>query len=356
MTTERLPFIDWMKCLGMALIVLGHVGAPWVVRFTPPFYPKQLGVALFLFATGYSLARERRPWPEVVSGRLFEVYLYGISFALLMSAIDWVRILNLAESNYLPFLLGINVVLLNDFPANPTTWYIGTYIHVLLLWALGLRFLRPRAWMLIPVTVAEVIIRGCLMGWVGPFPAYMLVTNWATVLLLGLVCGHRGPEAPTRATEVVLPLSLLGLLLLAWPSIAWSSLNPRLTFPFMTFRTGSALGDLGATSAAVTLLYGSYTWSIYRIARLLPAWAPVRFFARNTLFIFIAHMPVCFALQRNLSGRIGRDWTGAINFLACFVGMAVISEAIRRILRPDLLRERVLARGWLHAWHQPQAG
>ena len=77
--------------------------------------------------------RERRPWSEVLPRRLFEVYLYGISFALLMSAIDWVRISNLDESNYLPFLFGINIAL-NAFPANPTTWYIGTYIHLLVIW------------------------------------------------------------------------------------------------------------------------------------------------------------------------------------------------------------------------------
>ena len=51
---------------------------------TPPFNPKQLGVAFFLFVTGYSLAREQRPWSEVLPRRLFEVYLYGISFALLI--------------------------------------------------------------------------------------------------------------------------------------------------------------------------------------------------------------------------------------------------------------------------------
>lgn len=218
MTAERLPFIDWMKCLGMALIVFGHVGGAWVNPLTPPVLPKQFGVAFFLFTTGYSLALERRPWPEVLPRRLFEVYLYGISFALLMSAIDWVRISNLDESNYLPFLFGINIAL-NDFPANPTTWYIGTYIQLLVLWALALRFLRPRPWMLIPVALAEILIRSFLMERVGLFTAYMLLTNWATVFLLGLIHGHRAPEAAPRATDLVLALVLVGLLVVAWPRI-----------------------------------------------------------------------------------------------------------------------------------------
>jgi peptidoglycan/LPS O-acetylase OafA/YrhL len=355
MTAERLPFIDWMKCLGMALIVLGHVGASWVHALTPPFNPKQLGVAFFLFATGYSLARERRPWSEVLPRRLFEVYLYGISFALLMSAIDWVRISNLDESNYLPFLFGINIAL-NDFPANPTTWYIGTYIHVLVIWALVLRSLRPRPWMLIPVVLAEILIRGYLMEAVGLFAAYMLVTNWATVFLLGLICGHRAPEEPPRATHLVLPLVVVGLLVAAWPRIARPLLDPVPSFPFRRFTTGSILVDLGVTSAAVTLLYTAYTWSIYRITSRLRDWAPVRFFARNTLFIFIAHMPVYFALQPPLASRVGRNPAVVILFLVCFVGLALVSEAIHRVLRPSILRDRVLASGWLRGLQHAQAG
>jgi peptidoglycan/LPS O-acetylase OafA/YrhL len=355
MTTERLPFIDWMKCLGMVLIVLGHVGSAWVDSLTPPFNPKQLGVAFFLFTTAYSLARERRPWPQVLSRRLFEVYLYGISFALLMSAIDWVRISNLDESNYLPFLFGINVAF-DNFPANPTTWYIGTYIHVLVVWALALRTLRLRPWMLMPVALAEIVIRGLLMERVGLFAAYMLVTNWATVFLLGLISGRRAPEAPPRAADLVLPLVVVGLLVVAWPRIAWPLLGPRDSFPFMRFTTGSILADLGVTSAAVTLLYTAYTWSIYRITRRLREWAPVHFFARNTLFVFIAHMPVYYALQPWLAGRIGKDPARVILFLVCFVGLAWLSEALHRVLRPTVLRDRMLSPGWLRALRHAQAG
>jgi hypothetical protein len=354
MNTERLPFIDWMKCLGMALIVLGHVGAGWIIHLTPPFNPKQLGVAFFLFATGYSLARERRPSSVVLPRRLFEVYLYGMSFALIMSAIEYVRSSNTVESNYLPFLFGINVVL-GDFPANPTTWYIGTYIHVLVIWALGLRSLRPRPWMLIPVALAEILIRGYLMERVGLFTAYMLVTNWATVFLLGLIYGHRAPDAPPRATDLVLSMSVVVLLVVGWPRIAWMLLGPRQTFPFMRFTTGSALGDLGVTSAAVTVLYTAYTWAIYRITRRLPDWAPVRFFARNTLFIFIAHMPIYFALQPRLASRIGKSPSIVVLFLLCFVGLALVSEGIHRLWRPTALRDRVLASAWLRALHHAHA-
>jgi hypothetical protein len=210
--------------------------------------------------------------------------------------------------------------------------------------------------MLIPVALAEIVIRGFLMERVGLFPAYMLVTNWATVFLLGLVYGHRAPEAPPRATDLVLPLSLVVLLIVGWPRFAWPLLGPRDSFPFMRFTTGSAVVDLGLTSAAVTLLYTAYTWAIYRITRRLPDWAPVRFFARNTLLIFIAHMPIYFALQPRLASRIGKSPAIIILFLLCFVGLALVSEAIQRLLRPTALRDRILASGWLRAVYHAQAG
>jgi peptidoglycan/LPS O-acetylase OafA/YrhL len=353
---ERLPFIDWMKSLGMALIVFGHMGGRWVVPRTPPFYPKQLGVAFFLFVTGFSLACERRPWQQVLPRRLFEVYLYGICFALLMSAVDWVRISNLDESNYLPFVFGINVGL-DYFPANPTTWYIGTYIHVLLLWALVLRFLRPRPWMLIPVALVEILARGFLMHKVGLFTAYMLVTNWATVFLLGLIQGHRGPGAPPRAAGLILSIVLVGLLGTAWPRIALPLLDPVHSFPFAKFTTGSLLIDLGMTSGAVTLLYAAYTWSVYRIARWLPDWAVVRFFARNTLFVFIAHMPIYYALQPLLVRWIGQNLTCVVILLIlCYLGLALVSEAINRVLRLDVLRDRALGSECLKVLRLAQGG
>ena len=122
-------FIDWMKSLGMFLIVYGHVAGDSIAQLTPPIYAKQLGVAFFIFVIGWGLARESRQRFQIVYNRLFPVFFLGLGFAIVISAIVFVMQRDLNESNYLPFFLGINV-LLDHFPANPTTWYIGTYIHV----------------------------------------------------------------------------------------------------------------------------------------------------------------------------------------------------------------------------------
>jgi hypothetical protein len=343
MSKARVPFIDWMKCLGMALIVAGHVAAPWVEAWTPPFNPKQLGVAFFLFAVGFSLARETRPGPRVLFNRLFEVYLFGIACALVMSAVAYARAARPSLSNYLPFLLGANVVF-DAFPANPTTWYIGTYLHVLLLWALALRNWRIRPWMFLLAVPTEVLVRAAFAQTLGLYVAYMALPNWATVFLLGVYYGQRPDDAPrTNLAPYLLGLGLpvlgLGLMAVLWP-LACASWPTEPSFPFRRFRIGDPLVNMGVTSAAVTFLYVGYTWLVYLVTRRLRAAALVSFFARNTLIVFIAHMPVYYAMAPVVKGV--PYWARVlIWFTACFPVLAAFSEVIRRGVRPDLLRERL---------------
>ena len=133
---QRIVFIDWMKALGMLLIVYGHSRAGTNYLQIPPFYEKQLGVVCFVFIAGFSLAREKRSAAEAVFCRLFPVYVWGLIVAIACSVFVGLRFGDVNESNYLPFIFGANI-LTNDFPANSTTWYIGTYIHVILFWGVS---------------------------------------------------------------------------------------------------------------------------------------------------------------------------------------------------------------------------
>ena len=74
---QYLAFIDWMKCTGMFLIVMGHVAGRPTNYLLPPVYPKQLGVAFFIFVMGYSLARETKAVRRVIFDRLLRIYLFG---------------------------------------------------------------------------------------------------------------------------------------------------------------------------------------------------------------------------------------------------------------------------------------
>lgn len=355
MTSAYFPFIDWMKCLGIALIVYGHVSAT-ADHLIPPIYPKQLGVAFFLFVTGFSLARETRRRTEVLFRRLFEILLYGTVVAMLVSVVNFARIGDLNESNYLPLLLGVNVVL-NSFPANPTTWFIGTYIHILLLWAFLLRGLRVRPWMLAVAAVAEVSIRAMVVESGFRMVAYMIVPNWATVFLMGLHYGQQHDEESSRGGPAAY-LTGFVLLIVAW----WSISNPFVSersFPFMRLTVGHPIADVGVMSVAVTAVYASYTWLTFQVTRRLRASAPVRFFARNTMVIFIAHMPIYYALR----GPLAR-WTDSyglqvgVQMTVNFLLLAVASELLDRALHPRLLREQ--AWRWLsgpaHAGAGPSRG
>jgi len=341
MGRRSFDFIDWMKTIGMALIVVGHVAGALVNTLTPPIYPKQLGVAFFLFAMGFSLARDSRPRWNVVGSRLFEVYLFGLAAAVVLTAIGYVTSGALNASNYLPFLGGANVVF-NNFPVNPTTWYIGTYLHFLLLWAFVFRDRAITPAILAGSIAFEIVARAVLVGTLGPFVGYMMVPNWISVFLAGMWYG-RQPDGD-RPVGVPRPLIAMTILAAAWALIVPSFVAER-SIPFMRIGHGPAPFTLLVTSACVSFLYLSYTWLVFRITSSVKAPAVVRLVARNTVIIFIAHMPLFYFLD----ARLG-DWTSSrplqvvIRLTVCFVALAFVSEGIGRIVQPKALRDRIFAR------------
>jgi hypothetical protein len=329
-----------MKAVGLGLIVFDHV-AHWMLPWaTPPFHPKQLGVAMFVFVTGYTLAGEkensvRRGLPVVI-GRWFEVWAYGLLFALLMTAIGLAMSGRGDPSNYLPLAGGLNI-LFDNFPANPTTWYIGTYLHLLVVWAVLLRGRLVGVGLIAGGLVLEIVARAFLAEAAGLYIAYQSLFNWLTVLLLGLYAGGRDVLPSSR----LLPIAVL--IVAVWPlamtSVAWSD-----SFPFM--RSLDLAGPAGVLlmSAAVTAGYGLHTLAGFNLLGLLPAGPVVRFCARNTLVVFIGHMPVYYAMEAQLAGLMPRAALSLLEFVVCYAGLALVSEFIRPLLQPRLhaLRDRLI--------------
>src|SRR5207249_7668616 len=99
MPREYQPSIDWLKAIGLTLIVVGHFADRAMLTLLPPIYPKQIGVALFLYAAGYGLAREYRSTWHVLSRRLFDMYLYGGGGALLCRVIGLATLRHALGSN-----------------------------------------------------------------------------------------------------------------------------------------------------------------------------------------------------------------------------------------------------------------
>jgi hypothetical protein len=347
--SDYLPFIDWMKFLGMLVIVYGHSPGGWLWRPTDPFNIKQLGVICFVFATGVSLAREHRSQMRVVFNRMFDMYAIGIGYAVLLSTILYFQINDLNLSNYSPYVIGVNVFL-DFFPANPTTWYIGMYLHLILLWVFLLRRLKVQLWMIIACAVAEIPIRAVLMHSAGDFIAYMMITNWLTIFLAGLWIGQRGPKVRNEiGFALLLAMGMLGFLL-AWPQITSSLLGQveDYSFPFMRISMNGKLSTLLTTSCAVTFLYLVYLVFIYQVTFRLPASKFVKFFARNTVFVFVVHIPLVFyfheVFYENVESVLLRV---IISIFGYYVLLAIVSEILFYKLRVlDGLRvhsERIFA-------------
>ena len=353
MRREYEPWIDWLKAVGLTLIVVGHVADTAVAALLPPIYPKQLGVALFLYAAGYGLARERRAPGRVVAGRLFDIYLFGLAIAAIISIAGYVQDGNIRESNYLPFAAGVNVAL-DAFPANPTTWFIGTYVHLLAAWALLLRRIEVNGRVLMLLVGIELIVRGALLETGAVFTAYMNLFNWMTVFALGTMHGRRltvrSSEFQVPGSRVRVPgfgrpwaagpsLALMVAFFAAWRLFVVPA--PRVSgFPFMAFTVPFA--SL-ATSAAVSALYGVVTFAAAGIARALPAARPVRFIAQHTVIVFVGHMPVYFALVPVIAAVTPHYWMRvALHLAACYGGLLLVSHAAFAIVPRERMRERLL--------------
>jgi fucose 4-O-acetylase-like acetyltransferase len=343
MSVARLAFIDWMKAIGITLVVYGHVSGWTINEYFPPIFPKQLGVALFVFVAGYSLASERRPVMEVLVRRLFELLFIGGVFAVALSllglAVDGAPRL----SNFMPLVFGSNV-LVNNFPANPTTWYIGTYIHLMLAWALVVRHIRVTTAVLIGVLVLEVTLRALFWRHLGGFQAYMLLSNWLGCFLLGRAAGQAamlGPHVRSRGAELawMLVVAAIGWL------VAYPSLGEPLDLlgPFRPVTGGTSDAMRLLLSAAVSALYLGTCWALYHLTRRLPRSSVAEFLSAHTLFVFVAHMPVMYAIDPLMA-----DWSrvaqSGVRLVVCFGLVAAAGAAFRRIVPLTSMRDAVLSR------------
>jgi acetyltransferase-like isoleucine patch superfamily enzyme/peptidoglycan/LPS O-acetylase OafA/YrhL len=338
------PFIDWLKCLGMLVIVYGHVAAWAPLATLPPINSKQLGVAFFLFITGYSLSRETRDRWRVVFNRLFEVYLFGVALAVILSVTTYLARGTLQISNYAPLLGGANV-LFNFFPSNPTTWYLGTYLHVIVLWALAAHRIRVSSALLVLVCAAEIVVRAFLIRTAGGYVAYMALPNWSSVFLLGCWYGQRRDRPASVSGAARLGAGVAVVLAVT----GWSTIAARLPFadgfPFMQLTTGGPVAGTLLTSAIVSALYVGVTWLTFRAVSQLPVPRSIRFVARNTLVIFLGHMPAYYALGPVVwTWGTSRGFHSVVLMVVCVPGLGLLSEALHRLIQPRDLREHLYER------------
>jgi uncharacterized membrane protein len=196
--------------------------------------------------------------------------------------------------------------------------------------------------MVAAAVAVEIPVRAALIASAGPFVAYMLLTNWVGVLLLGMACGSRTSPEPERTWPQVAALAA-GLVI--WSAFAgWVGFDA--TLPFMTARSWPGPIGLIVASSGVSFLYLSAAALGFAATRRLPAPAPVMFIARNTPIIFLAHMPVVLALHPVLvAWGLNYPARVAVQMIVCLIGLAAVSEAIRSWIAPEQLAARAR-----HAW------
>jgi peptidoglycan/LPS O-acetylase OafA/YrhL len=342
-TRERLPFIDWLKALGITLVVYGHVAGWTINEYFPPIFPKQLGVALFVFVAGYSLASETRPGAVVLARRLFDIVFIGLIFAVLLSIVGLVTEGSPRLSNYMPFVLGSNV-LRDNFPANPTTWYIGMYMHLMVLWAVLVRRLEVTTGILVGALLVEIAVRALAWRYGGGFFSYQLVTNWIGCFLLGRAAGQaamRGPDARPRVAGLAWALVALGAVWLVVQPLTGVPLD--LHGPFRPVTGGTSDGLRAVLSVAVSLLYLGTCWVAFHLTRSWPRSPVAEFLSRYTIVIFIAHMPVMYAIDPSLAAY--PMWLGSIVRLAVCYGLVAAGAVVfHQLVDVPAIRQRVLTR------------
>ena len=99
------------------------------------------------------------------------------------------------------------------------------------------------------------------------------------------------------------------------------------------------------TSACISVLYFAHTWLVFEVTRRLPSARSVRFFARNTLIVFILHMPLYYALYPVVHNMVPAGAPRVfVNVAIYFVALAIVSELINKLVQPKLLRERIAER------------
>ena len=329
-------FIDWMKAVGMFFIVFGHLVGPPFNQFTQPVYPKQLGVSFFVFITAWGLANETRPRLRVLFNRLFPVYLFGLGIALVLSVIFLFTKNSANLSNYLPFFLGVNA-LFNNFPANPTTWYIGTYLHLLLFWCFFLRGKTITRVHLLFALVCEILFRSLILASGRGFIAYMLLPNWITVFLLGMYLAKKQDANDNSKLFFLVPI-WLGFFALS--ALIGNIIGFDTSFPFRNMAADFSFSAI-TRSIIISLIYCTHTLLFFAIARRLPPLRIVSFFARNTLIIFILHMPLIFGCSTYVYSFFQSTFYKKLTWiLILYIGLAMLSEAFHKSLNITALREK----------------
>jgi peptidoglycan/LPS O-acetylase OafA/YrhL len=139
-------------------------------------------------------------------------------------------------------------------------------------------------------------------------------------------------------------LASLVLFVVAWMALT-ASTGVTASNPFGRILLEGETASLLATAVSVSFIYIVFAILGFQIFRRFRAGPVVQFFGRNSMICFIIHMPLIYALSGWLYELPGIETSAyirlAANLLIFYVGACLLSEWMRKVLKPAALRKAI---------------
>jgi hypothetical protein len=185
----------------------------------------------------------------------------------------------------------------------------------------------------------EIAIRTVFIEFARLFTGYMLITNWLTVFLLGMYM-HQQKDNHNNLKAMLVVL-LWAVLLFTWASVI-NLFYLTNSFPFRVTAVDSTLISSIVISIAITFVYLGNTLLAVKCFSRIPSNKVVRFFSRNTIFIFIGHMPLYDVAEPIARIFVESGWgKRAIIVFIMYVGLAFVSELLHKLVDINKLKTSV---------------
>jgi len=318
--SNRLEYLDWVRGLGAAVMLQGHVFQSYLkpeLKEGGPYLLSQflggMPPALFLFLTGVTLAflmdsTERKgvaPVERVTTSLRRAAYLFGLAFAFRLQLwifgipAPWQDLFRVDVLN----CMGFSIAALSAMALFRTAERIRLCAVLGLAIAFGSPLISQIDWSGVPWLVRVYLIPD--YNFFGIFP-------WGAYLAFGMSAGSIirtvSPDAIERCMQWAAVLG--GALILACQYFANAPYRIYAKSEFWLNSPAQILTKLGVT---LLLLAFAFLWTRYGAK---PGWSWVRQFGTTSLLVYWVHIELIY-------GRASGLWKGNLN-VAQTAGAAVI--------------------------------
>ena len=319
-SSNRLEYLDWVRGLGAAVMLQGHVFQSYLkpeLKESGPYLLSQflggMPPALFLFLTGVTLAflmdsTERKgvaPVERVTTSLRRAGYLFGLAFAFRLQLwifgmpAPWQDLFRVDVLN----CMGFSIAALSAMALFRTAERIRLCAVLGLAIAFGSPLISQINWSGVPWLVRAYLIPD--YNFFGIFP-------WGAYLAFGMSAGSIIRTVPPDAIERSMQWAAVlgGALILACQYFANAPYRIYAKSEFWLNSPAQILTKLGVT---LLLLAFAFLWTRYGAK---PGWSWVRQFGTTSLLVYWVHIELIY-------GRASGLWKGNLN-VAQTAGAAVI--------------------------------